>query len=376
MSDKLEELRQEATSEEMAYQPDFNQPHPLDPPVLRHKKNRVYHHPGQPQMQVEVILASMPVGSQDHKPIITVRMRYPRPIHGEIMTHRVFGRNARSSRAVPVRTMLDEVRRIPYVPWHWGKNQSGMQAEEECSELIELDIPQVDEITQEMDYEIVRMKNEEAWLHARTEAADVAEAFMNAGYHKQNPNRLLEPFSWIDTLITSTEWDNFLWLRDHHDAEPHLQDLARLVKEAFLHMNIQPLQKDEWHQPYISASDIQNLIMRPDRETERMIDEMGCDGDELLNMVSAARCARISYKPFDGNASYEKEIDRYNLLVSSDRVHASPLEHQAKADKPLICPTSGQFHGWVEPHLHGNLNGYIQARKLVPNEVHTAITAL
>ena len=91
--------------------------------------NQVYTHPGQPQMQVEVILASE--SPYTHKNVYTVRMRYPRPIHGEIMTHRVFSRNARSSRAVPVKTMLNEVRTIPYVPWHWGKNQKGMQAGEE-----------------------------------------------------------------------------------------------------------------------------------------------------------------------------------------------------------------------------------------------------
>ncbi len=296
----------------------------------------------QPQMQAEVILASQGPGL---KPIYTIRTRYPRPIHGEVMTHRVFGRNARSSRAVPVRTMLDEVRRIPYVPWHWGKNQRGMQAEEECSELIELDIPQVDEITQELDYQTVRLTNEEAWLHARDEAADVAEAFMNAGYHKQNPNRLLEPFSWIDTLITSTEWDNFFWLREHHAAEPHLQDLAHLMDVVMNCSYPDPLEYGEWHLPYITE------------------EEKSQYSSEVLLKLSAARCARISYKPFDGDASIEKELARYNHLVTDERVHASPLEHQAKPDVLTLA-------GWKNPHLHGNLNGYIQARKLVPNEVY------
>lgn len=343
------------------------------------KSNLIYTHPGQEQMQVEVILASQ---GPNHKPIYTIRMRYPRPIHGEIMTHRVFGRNARSSRAVPVKTMLNEVRNIPYVPWHWGKNQKGMQADEECNELVELDVPQVDEFTQELDYQTIQMQNQEAWLHARTEAADVAEAFMNAGYHKQNPNRLLEPFSWIDTLITSTDWDNFLWLRDHHAAEPHLQDLSRLVKQAIDEAKIQLLGYGEWHMPYITKMDIQNLIIRPDEDTERAIDELGCNGQELLNMVSAARCARISYKPFDGNAAYRAEFDRYNMLVTSDRVHASPLEHQATPDEKsafevsqlLMTPEGTEnspfevVEGWCNPELHGNLDGYIQARKLVPNE--------
>src|SRR6056297_4088464 len=95
--------------------------------------NEIYSHPGQPQLQAEVILASA-ANACPH--IYTIRLRYPRPIHGEIMTHRVFSRNARSSRAVPVKTMLNEVRTMPYVPWHWGKNQKGMQASEECNEIV------------------------------------------------------------------------------------------------------------------------------------------------------------------------------------------------------------------------------------------------
>lgn len=329
------------------------------------KTEKIFRCPKNPEMQVEIILAS--TGKTGNRPIYTIRMRYPRPIHGEIMTHRVFGRNARSSRAVPVRTMLEEVRRIPYVPWHWGKNQSGMQADEECNELIEMDIPQIDDITQELDWQTLRLSNEEAWLYARDIAADTAEAFMNAGYHKQNPNRLLEPFSWIDTLITATDWDNFLWLRDHKDAEPHLQDLARLVKEAMIHADIQQLDENQWHQPYITPMDIQELIMCPSSDIENMIDDLGYGKNELLNMISAARCARISYKPFDGDASHEKEIFRYNQLVTSDRVHASPLEHQAKEDDRL--PEEQFYHP-----LGGNLGyGWVQARKLIPNEVYSSI---
>ena len=305
-------------------------------------------------------------------------MRYPRPIHGEIMTHRVFGRNARSSRAVPVKTMLNEVRTIPYVPWHWGKNQAGMQADEECNELV---IP---------SHWIGEggLTREEAWIHLRDEAADIAEAFMNAGYHKQNPNRLLEAFSWIDTLITSTDWANFLWLREHGAAEPHLQDLAHLVAVAIDETEVKDLAYGEWHQPYITGADTVNLFFRPTKETGKLLDSLTSLDEEIrvgdiCNMISAARCARISYKPFDGDASYEKEITRYNHLVTDERVHASPLEHQATPDHMITIEGMmldeegndkehlGVRDFWNSPKLHGNLTGYIQARKLVPNEYYS-----
>lgn len=299
--------------------------------------NLVYTHPSQPQMQVEVILAS--ASNTSSPPIYTIRLRYPRPIHGEIMTHRVFGRNARSSRAVPVRTMLDEVRNTPYVPWHWGKNQKGMQASEECNEML---------IFKDFENQDLPMTREEAWLAARDTAANIAEMYMNAGYHKQNPNRLLEPFSWIDTLITATQWQNFLWLRQHHAAEPHLRDLANLVAEAMQYCTLQHLELGEWHLPYIT-------------EEEKRLYHI-----DVLKKLSAARCARISYKPFNGESSIEAELNRYNLLVTDERVHASPLEHQATPDIPCMWDESE----WENPSLHGNLTGWIQARKLIPNEVY------
>lgn len=332
--------------------------------------NQIYTHPGQDQMQVEVILASK---GPDQKPIYTIRMRYPRIIHGEIMTHRVFSRNARSSRAVPVKTMLNEVRNTPFVPWHWGKNQEGMQADEECSEPVYITDFGGD-VDFAGDYPRDALSNVEAWIASSQDLAMYAEAFMNAGYHKQIPNRLLEPFSWIDTLVTSTEWDNFLWLRDHKDAEPHLQDLARLVHQAIDNATIVPLEPDEWHQPYIVAEDWTEADRRG-----LIFDE----SREFINKISAARCARISYKPFDGDASYERELERYDSLVTADRVHASPLEHQAtpdvmvtasvdlfQDDNESLTPdeTLDSKRVYKQKQLHGNLDGYIQYRKTIPNE--------
>tara|TARA_R110000850_G_scaffold233967_1_gene358817 strand:- start:18742 stop:19701 length:960 start_codon:yes stop_codon:yes gene_type:complete len=317
-------------------------------------------------MQVEVILASE---GPNQRPIYTIRMRYPRIIHGEIMTHRVFSRNARSSRAVPVKTMLLETTTMPFIPWHWGANQKGMQASEECKVPVSVD--------REYDGSIMEYTREEAWLEARDRSVEVVRGMMDAGYHKQIPNRLLEPFSWIDTLITSTEWDNFLWLRDHKDAEPHLQDLARLVKVAIESADIQQLQLDQWHQPYVTTDDRDYAI-----DWFRYSKDFTNDVNQWLNKISAARCARISYKPFDGDASYEKELERYNMLVSSDRVHASPTEHQATPDTRVYVQRAigdsetDEAHSfeadweWENPHLHGNFEGYIQARKLIPNECY------
>ena len=332
---------------------------------------QTYTHPGQPQMQVEVILASRHAYMPDEKPLYTIRLRYPRIIHGEIMTHRVFSRNARSSRAVPVRTMLLECTSMPFIPWHWGANQKGMQASEECNAPIEIGLETAETGIGFID-EPIMLSREDAWLTARDSAVEVASAFMDAGYHKQNVNRLLEPFAWIDVLITANDWDNFLWLRDHEAAEPHLIDLACLVKQAIDEAQVQELHPGHWHQPYITDDD---------REATRY---MGVDEAwEWLNKISSARCARISYKPFDGDASYEKELARYDMLVSSDRVHASPTEHQATPDtqsliqRLLVEPVGDSEtlmscdEEWNSPELHGNLTGWIQFRKTIPGEHHS-----
>lgn len=319
---------------------------------------QVYTHPDQPNMQVEVVLASQ---GPEQPPVYTLRLRYPRIIHSEVMTHRMFCRNARSSRAVPVKTMLNELRNGGmFIPWHWGENQKGMQADEECNELVEHGFETVNTDLGPMDLPKY-ISREEAWRLAGEQAIDAAEAFMEADYHKQLVNRLIEPFTYIDTLITATNWTNFLWLRNHQDAEPHLQDLARLVAQALDEADVKELGAYGWHLPYVHPAEAHQILWEG-REAE-LLASHEIYSIEALRRISAARCARISYAPFDGNASYERELERYEGLVSSDRIHASPMEHQCKPDTWLE-----HVEGWARPHLHGPLTGYIQFRKTIPGE--------
>lgn len=321
-------------------------------------------HPEHPELFCQPILVSKPTNGA--KPIVTLHLHYPRPIHGEVMTHKKFGRNARSSRAVPVRKMLEEVRTTPYVPWHWGANQKGMQAGAECNEPIILPYVRSGGMTHASSP--MSWSREEAWLLQRDQAADLAEAYMNAGYHKQNPNRLLEPFAWIDTLITTTSLANFIHLRDHKDAEPHFQDLARLVVEARDWIKkegvFQTLEPGEWHLPYFQGvPDYQPAI----DYLRNKIGVMPTDERllEVYKKISAARCARISYEPFDGDGSFEREMERFEHLVSSDRIHASPMEHQAAPDAEI----PGYDDAWANEHLAGNLGpGWVQFRKTIPGE--------
>ncbi len=296
--------------------------------------------------------------------LITVHMRYWRGIHAEVMTHRVFSRNARSSRAVPIAKMIEEIEKDPFVPRHWGKNQKGMQASEQCDERVIIEKPYAyDDFATgaTLDYWNDSCIREQAWLEARDQAVKFAKAFMNAGYHKQIVNRLLEPFMWIDTLVTSTDWANFMALRDHKDAEPHIRDLAVLTKAAIALSDPTPLKPGEWHLPYIKHHELAELAGDGPGDPEI------AEAYEMARQISAARCARISYAPFDGNPSIKAELERYAALVMNQPVHASPVEHQATPDTRRMS-MSGNYHEWENSHQHRNFRGWRQFRAMIDHE--------
>lgn len=282
----------------------------------------------------------------DAPPLATMELRYWRGIHSELMTHRVLSRNARSSRAVPVPRLIEEVATNPFVPKHWGANQKGMQAgaEHDADVLINLHGLGLSK----------QYGREKGWLWARDAAVAAAQAFHDAGYHKQIVNRLLEPFMFIDVLVTSTEWSNFFALRDDPMAEPHFRDLAVEMKEAMTASAPRFLKPGEWHLPYISEEDMNPII-----DHWRKV---GGNGLEIQRAVSVTRCARISYTPFHGESGdIASEVERHDKLVSARPMHASPCEHQATPD------TMGHLD-WDRPDLHGNLRGWIQYRKTLQGE--------
>ena len=73
--------------------------------------------------------------SPDGIRLTTMEVKMHRFILAEMNTHRIFSRNSASSRAIPVKKMLERVKTDPAMPVFWGKNQSGMGASEELSPL-------------------------------------------------------------------------------------------------------------------------------------------------------------------------------------------------------------------------------------------------
>lgn len=226
--------------------------------------------------------------------LTTIQLRYPRLVHSELMTHRVFSRNASSSRAIPVAKMLEQVRNDPAAPYVWTTNKPGMQG---------------DVVT---DPTLIA-KYDQMWIEAANQAADNAEVLMNEGLHKQVVNRILEPFQWISVIVTATEWANWFELRNHKDADPTIKRLAEVMLAAMEESQPRRLNNGEWHLPYVSKEEKSALPVA------------------TLVKISAARCARVSYLTHDGFfPDVDKDIALYERLVGSRPLHASPIEHQAR----------------------------------------------
>jgi thymidylate synthase ThyX len=287
--------------------------------------------------------------SPNYHRITTVALKYPRFIHAELMTHRVFSRNASSSRAIPVERMIEFIKEDTAMPIHWGKNQPGMQAREEHDAPIGLpwfsheeqsEHPETGDLFLTRYHELTGVDREHAWLEARDRAIEVALAFHKAGYHKQIVNRLLEPFSHINVLVTATDWDNFFELRDHPDAQPEIRALAQAIKKAMDDSVPENKRRGEWHMPYIDLQTYMDAAyyLRSSTDLEPGSSEI----QRLCLKVSAARCARVSYKTFDGKPStVEKDLKLFDQLAAGRPLHASPLEHQA-------APAAGPYE-WVNP---------------------------
>lgn len=239
--------------------------------------------------------------------LTTLLVRFPRIILAEVNTHRVLSRNFESSRAVPVAKRIEAVRDDPFLPEAFGKNQRGMQATET--------------LTGEQD-EHART----VWLGSAYAACAQAEHLASLGVHKQLANRLIEPYSWVSGVISATEWENFFALRCHPDAQPEFQRLARMMRVAMEESHPVPIRFGDWHLPF------------------------GDPGDDW--MVSAGRCARVSYNTHDGKRDTGADRELARRLIASG--HMSPFEHQAR---PMASD------GFL-----ANFRGWHQARKGIPNE--------
>jgi thymidylate synthase ThyX len=248
--------------------------------------------------------------------LTTFEVSFPRCILAEMNTHRLFSRNSASSRAIPTKKIIQRINDDPFYPT-WTANQAGMQGRELST-----------------DAQII-CKNE--WDFARREAIKAAEAMSMAGAHKQNVNRVLEPFMWHTAIITSSRYNNFFSQRCHPDAQPEMQEIAVMMRDTLKMSKPNALGEGNWHLPYITEQDIEEYQV------------------PLLLQLSVARCARVSYLSHDGTHDPEADLALFKKLNEGN--HWSPFEHIAMAVTDS------------EPGEHGNFDsGWLQLRKHYPKE--------
>lgn len=277
------------------------------------------------------------------KRLTTWELTYPRMVHAELMTHRLFSRNSASSRAIPVEKMLARIEETPAMPVYWGKNQAGMQAAEE------------------LDAESKGLAMLE-WLAARTDAVRRSRNLLALGLHKQIANRVTEPWMYITVIVSSTELENWFRLRDHKDAQPEIAWVAHDMRVKFEISKPVELAEGAWHLPY---------IFEQDRE-EMRIEVPAAHVDAQLCKVATGRLARVSYLTHDGKRDLIEDIALHDKLIGPG--HWSPFEHVAQAMtreawmnrmQELIwkCDEAGEL---FDASMIGNFSGWLQYRKTFP----------
>lgn len=264
-------------------------------------------------MTIEVrIIADSVSYSSDR--LTTFLIKYPRIVHSEFLRDRRFSHSVSSSRAVPIMRMLLNTVRDAAEPFEWGSNKPGMQAGESLTGAR-------------------LFFTKFAWHGAKWCAVVAAWIAHKAGAHKQIANRIIEPWTHTEQVVTATNYQGFFDLRCHDAADPTIRELAERMKLAYMSSSVVVLKSGEWHLPFISREERLNFV------------------PEQLAKASAARCARASYLNHDrSNPIIETDLILADKLIAMR--HWSPFEHQGTPKRG--CKS-------------GNFVGFIQNRKLLEN---------
>lgn len=332
--------------------------------------------------------------------ITSMVLIYPRYIHSEVMTHRVFSRNAASSRAIPFHEpekaidMVREVRNNPFIPVAWQKGHKGMQGFE-----YHEDPSTIDYLTKQ-------------WLFAKDCAIDTMLRIDSNDVTKQITNRPLEPFMWYRAIVTSTEWENFFQLRcpqyeifagpenteeyrcsgrswkdlmndknglardfdtdnileklsyNKGQAEIHLMMLAESMWDAMNESVPKQVPAGQWHIPFGDKFNDERISDTLYHLGQNKILVNNFDLEQAKIEIATARCARVSYLNYEGKDDYEADFRLFKQLKDSG--HMSPFEHCAKAmdvedmDNYMRMEDSVVDPGWCR-----NFKGFIQLRSKI-----------
>lgn len=300
-----------------------------------------------PGFKVKVLADSI---SPDKVRLATIAYQAPRVVLAELNTHRALSRNAESSRAIPFEKKLSQILSNPYIPDDLPDGElmgesKGMQASAPLSAKD-------------------KSWGQDEYRAASDAAVHHAKRMSEHSFHKQDVNRLLEPFAYTRGVVSSTELANFFALRCDWRAYPPFRFLARCVWVALSRSVPTPVNWGQWHLPFISDADRTEAATRANAMNAAKVSipsGFAAWADCLLARWSAARCARVSYYEFGRREpNWEKDSETYDKLAGSFPIHASPLEHPAYCGSPGSLQRGFPLSNFRAP--------WVQLRKFVVGE--------
>jgi len=350
--------------------------------------------------QIKVQIVGDSVNAQGDR-ITSLLLTYPRIIHAELLTHRAFTRNAASSRAVPFKRMVRSIQENPFIPIAWQKDHSGMQGAEYITNEDNLNVC-IEDWLRARDCAIEMATNLSSGFPSYKSSIEGEDIPREDKVTKQLCNRLLEPFQYYTSLVTATDFENFFELRcpvyvmevydDNDELVPEATEVFRSRKDIINNYPNWYIRKDEnkrfgkfpsemtgmdWLYFNKGAAEIHlmNLAEKIWDAMNESVPEYLEEGefhipfkDKIYNRgieglsttdiikISTAMAARTSYTVVgdEKEVSYETLIGIHDRIVNARPLHASPLEHCARANKG---------------ERSRNFKGFTQYREILENSI-------
>ena len=307
------------------------------------------------------------ISEQGHR-ITTFELEYNRYIHGELLTNRMFSRNCSSSRAIPIKKMIEYTQNNMAMPLYYGSAKSGMQAGEELESTW---LPKL------------------LWKSGFFMCKNIVKAMDKLKLHKQIPNRLLESWQMIKVVVTATDFDNFFNLRIEGAAQPEIAMLAHKMYQAREDSKPKLLKEGQYHLPYVETYELEDVERNQSNNDQYYFSQDDASKELTLGeaiRMSAASCAAQSYRT--ESMTLKKANKIFDMLIKDKTLHASPFENIAtpivyNEDKdtcdytnPYLFDRVKNVLGTMEGVTHidkngdlhsGNFKGWIQYRHLLDN---------
>jgi len=233
----------------------------------------------------------------------------PHSVASELLGYRVFSRTMPPNRPLSLKTLIEAIRKDPANPTLTDVTpKTQLLAKVEWKKAAELAIERAEHLS----------------------GGDI-------GLSANVVARLLEPFTWLPLVITSTEWANFFTQRCRPHGQPEIQHVAELMRAAYAASKPEKLAMKEWHLPYIDEAERSTPV-------------------EKLRMVSIVRCSRVSALNEAGQRDAEADLALYDKLIGDGDAGGnwSPFEHVATPADDV--------------KFYGNVRGWRQFRKNFPQE--------